>query len=347
MIYVDLTGLCDRKWTGVEKYADTLFFMLKNRFGKENVIGLKVGSENNEEDCIILGKNYGRILTEYFYLPRFIKKHTESVFIFPVFPPAKLCWKYSKKILPVIHDVVPWKFTNTMSVTARHLIVPRMKYALRFAKKIITVSETAKKELQALRKDAKIVVIYNAFESEKPSKTIFDRLGITEKRYFLSVSTLEPRKNFPYLLKVADSIFDYSSDYKLVIVGRIGWGKFSYIPKNKNQFVFTGYVSDEDLHELYRGAKLFITLPIDEGFGRTPVEAALCGTPVAVSDIPIFHEVLGENALYLPLNDVESCVALLKKTLLSQNIEIPNKQIFYRFNVDVVSRQIPDNLCDL
>ncbi len=342
MIYVDLTGLCDRKWTGVEKYADTLFSMLIRRFGVQNVVGLKVGLKS-EEGSLFLGKNRGRIVTEYFYLPRFIKQHPQDTVIFPVFPPSERCWRYSKKLIPVIHDAVPWKFQHTLSLKARLVIVPRMKKALKSAKKIITVSETAKKELTALNPTADVVVIYNAFGLVQ-KKDIFDRLKIEKKQYLLSVSTLEPRKNFPYLLKVADILFDFFPDVKLVIVGRIGWGKISYVPRHKDNFVFTGYISDEDLQRLYREAKLFVTLPIDEGFGRTPVEAALHKIPVAVSDIPIFHEVLGVECFYLPLGDERKCAFLLEKYLRCKSLKTPKLSFFDRFSVDVVSEQIPDDL---
>ena len=245
----------------------------------------------------------------------------------------------------MIHDVVPWKFTQTLSVKGRLIIVPRMKAALKNADKIITVSHTAKNELLALRGDARVVVIANPFEPSV-AKSVFEKLGIEKKKYLLSVSTLEPRKNFAYLMQVADSLFDSHPELKLVVVGRIGWGKLSYHPRHAENFVFTGYVHDNDLQELYQQAKAFITLPIDEGFGRTPVEAALCGVPVAVSDIPVFHEIFGEECLYLPLDDVEKCSVLLNEAIFNQKLKVADATVFNRYKIDSVIQAIPSDLCE-
>ncbi|MBQ7158831.1 MAG: glycosyltransferase family 4 protein [Treponema sp.] len=337
MIYIDLTGLCDRKWTGVEIYGDILFRMFKKRFGEHTVSALKVGLTEPGPNVINLGKNRGRFFTEYVLLPRFVRCHKNDCIIFPVFPPARICWRLSKNLVPVIHDVVPWKFANTMSRTARFLNVPRMKSALKNAKKIITVSETEKKELQRLNATPEYLVIYNAFENE--NKTVFDKLKIEQNRYLLSVSTLEPRKNFDYLLQVVDNFFDTNKDFKLVIVGRIGWGEISYKPKHTEQFVFAGYLSDDELKNLYKAAKLFITLPIDEGFGRTPIEAAMQGVPVAVSDIPIFHETLANNCIYLPLNNAEAATSQLA-LYLQNGMQEPDKEFFNRYAFETVMQNI-------
>ena len=64
----------------------------------------------------------------------------------------------------------------------------------------------------------------------------------------------------------------------------------------------------ETLQSLYHYAYAFVLMSLDEGFGRTPLEAIACGCKrIVVSDIGIFHEVLGSDVSYLPLNDIECC----------------------------------------
>ena len=70
----------------------------------------------------------------------------------------------------------------------------------------------------------------------------------------------------------------------------------------------------ETLQSLYHYAYAFILMSLDEGFWRTPLEAIACGCKrIVVSDIDIFHEVLGENVNYLPLNDIGFCKAAFNR----------------------------------
>lgn len=62
--------------------------------------------------------------------------------------------------------------------------------------------------------------------------------------------------------------------------------------------VFHGGVSDEAYHALLQGATALVTASLDEGFGIPLVESMGFGTPVVVSDIPVFREIGGSAALY-------------------------------------------------
>lgn len=78
---------------------------------------------------------------------------------------------------------------------------------------------------------------------------------------------------------------------------------------------------------LYKYAFAFVLLSVDEGFGRTPFEAVACGCKrIILSDIEIFHETFEENALFLPLNDVNKSTSLLLERELPtirENFDIP------------------------
>ena len=60
-----------------------------------------------------------------------------------------------------------------------------------------------------------------------------------------------------------------------------------------------GQVSDEKLADLYRRAQALVFPSLHEGFGLPPVEAMACGTPVIVSDLPVFHETVADAGLYV------------------------------------------------
>lgn len=343
MIYVDLTGLCDRKWTGIENYANDFFLFMRKAF-HDDVCGLKLGSET-EDGVLSLGENKGRFYTEYLLLPNFIKKHKNDLFIFPIFPPAMKCWKYSKNIVPIIYDTVPWNYRNTMSLMAKLIIVPRIKYTLKKADKIITESYTVMNQLKEINKNkCKYHIIYNCIQKYNLTKEtdILKRLNLKENNYILSVSTIEPRKNFAYLMKIMNKFLNKNPDLKFVLVGRNGWGKKINNSEDISNIILTGYVTQEDLYTIYKNAHSFIMLPLDEGFGRTPIEAAVSGTPVIVSDIPIFHETLGDQCKYLPLNDETKAYELLNELYKSKNLIKPDELYFEKFNYDAVYKQIEE-----
>ncbi len=58
-----------------------------------------------------------------------------------------------------------------------------------------------------------------------------------------------------------------------------------------------GYVADDDLPPLYRGAAALVYPSLFEGFGMPVVEAMACGTPVVASSHPSLDEACGDAAI--------------------------------------------------
>ncbi len=65
-----------------------------------------------------------------------------------------------------------------------------------------------------------------------------------------------------------------------------------------------GHVTDAELDGLMAGAIALVLPSHLEGFGFPPLEAALCGTPSIVSDLPVLRETLGDDgALFVAPGD--------------------------------------------
>jgi glycosyltransferase involved in cell wall biosynthesis len=99
--------------------------------------------------------------------------------------------------------------------------------------------------------------------------------------YVLSVATLEPRKNLDAVLGVEG----------LVVAGGSGWGERTVPARH------LGYVSDDELARLYRGADVFVFPSRFEGFGIPVLEAMASGVPVVASSHPSLDEACGDAAL--------------------------------------------------
>lgn len=153
-------------------------------------------------------------------------------------------------------------------------------------------------------------------KDEKENTKIRKKYNIPfDKKYILSLCTLEPRKNLIFAIKnfiefikknnVDDLIFVLSGGYWEEFIGKLNqeienFGQYS------NKIIKTGYVSDEDLAALYSNAEMFVYASLYEGFGLPPLEAMQCGCPVITSNVSSLPEVVGNAGLMInPKNDNE------------------------------------------
>ncbi|MBW2448638.1 MAG: glycosyltransferase family 4 protein [Deltaproteobacteria bacterium] len=126
----------------------------------------------------------------------------------------------------------------------------------------------------------------------------------SESPLYLSVGTLEPRKNHRLLLDAFEGLWAEGSDARLVLVGRAGWG-WEYLrdriqahpERGRRLFVFED-LSDAELARLYERATAVVCASFAEGFGLPVVEALTRGVPVFASNIPSHLEVGGKHCVY-------------------------------------------------
>ena len=156
----------------------------------------------------------------------------------------------------------------------------------------------------------------------------------TEKDYILYVGTVEPRKGLKTLIRAYREIKD-RYDLSLVIAGGLGWlyeDILSYPAElgMKREVIFTKYVDEGSLLDLYRHASVFVYPSVYEGFGLPPLEAMACGTPVLVSDIPPLTEVTGGAALSFNPKDHEALADVLGNVLSSESLRMELKDKGYQ-----------------
>jgi len=328
-IYIDLTSLYNRKVTGLEIYGIDLYKCLLKKdnikvfpiFRYNNII------DNNTNAIILPSQN--RLYTEQVLLPKFVKNIKNAVVLYPVFPPGYLTYilkSNSVKIVPTIHDTVMWNYPDTLSLKAKLYLKPLYNLTLKKSNKIITISQTVKKELKQLT-NIKILNFSNCISDvykniNDINTNILNRLNIKENSYILSVSTVEPRKNLEYLLEIYNDLLKLGYDKKLVLVGREGWGnneKLKNLIKSlEKDIIFTDFISNKDLITLYKNSYSFWLFSKYEGFGRPPLEALACGSDVVVSSIDVFKEVLKNDVIYIPLNDSRMAVEIIKKKKINK-----------------------------
>lgn len=227
-----------------------------------------------------------------------------------------------------VHDLVFLLYPHFLNKDAARYYGQIDEAVLR-ADGIIAVSSSTKQDIMRLLgvPETKITVIYEAASlAFRPLRTLEvaghlrERFGL-EAGFILFVSTIEPRKNVPNLLRAYRQLLDsYHITVPLVIAGEKGWlfdEVFSLTKslKLESQVRFLGRVSTQELFWLYNTARMLVQPSFYEGFGLTPLEAMACGTPVVVSNVSALPEVTADAGLLVDPNVPEEIAVAIYRLL--------------------------------
>lgn len=153
---------------------------------------------------------------------------------------------------------------------------------------------------------------------ELERKSVLTRYNI-DKPYFISVGTLQPRKNIARILEVMSLLPEYiRKTYSLVIVGHYGKGSDSLVKaihkaEREGWCKWLGYLPDDDLRSLLQSATLLVFPSLCEGFGLPILEAFASKVPVVASNTSSIPEVAGDAAILVdPLDSADIASAITK-----------------------------------
>lgn len=143
------------------------------------------------------------------------------------------------------------------------------------------------------------------------------RYGITFP-YFLSVGTIQPRKNIARIIGALPTVVGAGQPHHLVHVGRPGWLHEPIFAAAEQHGVADRVHSlsevdeDEDLAMLYRSSAALVFPSLYEGFGLPVLEAMACGVPVITSKVSSLPEVAGDAAILVdPLDSQDIGAAMV------------------------------------
>ncbi len=127
-----------------------------------------------------------------------------------------------------------------------------------------------------------------------------------EKKYFICIGTLEPRKNLMNVLKSFSLLEKEFDDIHLVVIGGKGWNNKSIkkeLGVQSDNVHFLGYIADEFLGYFYHHAIALVYPSFYEGFGLPLLESMTIGTPVIYGNNSAMVEIVGENGIAVNPND--------------------------------------------
>jgi glycosyltransferase involved in cell wall biosynthesis len=139
--------------------------------------------------------------------------------------------------------------------------------------------------------------------------------------YVLGVATVEPRKNLDVLLDAFALVRERRPDLQLAFAGPSGWGAGDG-PRGEG-VRWLGFVPDDELPALYRGAAASVYPSRFEGFGIPIVESMACGTPVVSSAHPSLDEASGDAALRADPSSPEAFADGIERALAGSDELVP------------------------
>jgi glycosyltransferase involved in cell wall biosynthesis len=227
-----------------------------------------------------------------------------------------------------VHDLAFLRFPGLLTEESQSYY-GQINRAVRSADQIIAVSESTKRDLVSLvgADERKITVVYEAagplFRRVDGAAVdaVRERYGVAGE-YILFVSTIEPRKNIPFLLqayaRMKEAWPEPGSMPRLVLAGKKGWlyeSIFAVLDELGlgQSVICTGGVAIDDLPALYSGALFFVLPSLYEGFGLPVLEAMSCGTPVITSNTSSLPEVAGDAAILIDPQDLVGLAATMQR----------------------------------
>lgn len=289
------------------------YFIFDRTYDKEFIF-----SENVHP--IVIGPQARHPVLYYYWfeksIPKVLKQINADLFISP---DGFLSLNTDIKSLAVIHDVSFMHYPENFPFGLRnyyHYFFPRFAQK---ATRIATVSEYSRNDIanQFNINTNNIDVVYNGsneiFNPLSKEEIIKTKQQYTKSSdFFIFVGALSPRKNVANLLLAFD-IFKAKtkSNVKLVIVGEKMFKtndiKDAYNNiSSKDDIVFTGRMSPNQLKNLYGAALALTFVPYFEGFGIPIIEAMNCDTAVLTSNITSMPEIAGDAALLVDPNSIHS-----------------------------------------
>lgn len=187
-------------------------------------------------------------------------------------------------------------------------------HGMEVADRVVAVSKRTK---QVIVKEydvptRKVRVIYNGIDEDTPFQPAStDRLKALKKTgnaIILFVGRITVQKGLDYFIRAARRVLDVNPHVTFVVSGSGDMERSMIelvaslgIMKN---FFFTGFLRNEDLHEVFALADLFVMPSVSEPFGLVALEAIQKGTPVLLSRQSGVSEIL-KHALKVDFWDVE------------------------------------------
>lgn len=274
------------------------------------------------------------ILWHLFCLPVLLRRHGCAAVYLPA-GNRRLGWWYGVPSIGTVHDLaqlqVAEKYDPWRMLYARRVLPACMRRLTR----VISVSDATRRDLvdRAGIESSSIRLIPNGFDRDRfgsvdpvtARERVRDGWGV-DGPYLLYVARIEhPGKNHVRLLEAYARLRQRGLRHRLVLAGS-PWSGAEVVEASARELgvadhvVFTGFVPNEALGDLYAAADVFVFPSLFEGFGIPLLEAMMAGVPVCASDRASIPEVVGEAGLLFDPDDVSSIERCVERLVTDRDL---------------------------
>jgi len=199
-----------------------------------------------------------------------------------------------------IHDLIHLRHRNPF---ARAYAWAMIRSAVKNSRRVLTVSNAVADEIRQ-RFGGNVVVAPNGVDA------IFNASGPRAGgRYFLYAGNDKRHKNVDRLV-AAFAFLRRQEPANLVLAGA-DFNRFA----TQDGVLLAGFVPQEQLASLYRGAIALLLPSIEEGFGLPAAEAMACGTAVITSTSSALMELTADAAMHVPAKSVATIADAMLRML--------------------------------
>jgi glycosyltransferase involved in cell wall biosynthesis len=236
-----------------------------------------------------------------------------------------------------IHDLIP-----VVLPWASRRITRALRFCLwwsaKFSHKVITPSQHSKADILNAYQlpESKVRVIHDGYDkalfNTGPSGRdlrgeLLARFGI-DRPYLLHHGVIKPNKNLKRLIQAYRLALERNRNLNsvLVLAGPLGWEyedvlhEAGKVADGRGRVIFTHALSDNELAQLVKGARLAVAPSLYEGFCLPMVESMACGVPTIAANSSCLPEISGNALKYFDPQSVEEMAVCIEQALEDETL---------------------------
>ncbi|WP_319825248.1 glycosyltransferase family 1 protein [Thalassovita sp.] len=214
------------------------------------------------------------------------------------------------RVAVLLHDAIPLDFPDLQRPQTAPAFRNMLRRVRAYADLVICNSQQTHQDVTRHMTDwgnpPDCVVAHLGVDPVQPRQPTMPERFQWDEPFFVTVGTIEPRKNHELLLDIWQELAARPDCPQLVICGARGWlneNLFKRLDRRPPHVFEVPGLTDQEVAWLLQRSCGLLFPSIAEGYGLPPIEAAALRVPVICNDLRVYREVLGDIPVYAGIED--------------------------------------------